>query len=185
MRSEFVRLIEREIENHAAGRPARIICKMNQLEDREMCALIARASQSGVPIDLVVRGLCRLPPGLVGLTENVRIRSIVGRFLEHSRIFHFAAGSQDPLEGDFLIGSGDWMRRNLSERVEAAVPIHDRKHRIRLWEILQVCLQDQRNAWELQTDGSYQQLKPDSPAGPGAAGTHETMMQLALERHGL
>jgi polyphosphate kinase len=183
MRSEFVRLVEREIENHVAGRPARIICKMNQLEDREMCALISRASQSGVPIDLVVRGLCRLPPGLVGLTENVRIRSIVGRFLEHSRIFHFAAGSDDPLDGVFLIGSADWMRRNLSERVEAAVPIVDRRLRARLWEILQVCLADRRTAWEMQPDGSYVQLMPETADGIAAEGTHAALMRLALARH--
>src|SRR5262249_23202875 len=99
MRSEFVRLVEREIANHAGRLPARIACKMNQLEDPEICALLSRASQAGVPIDLVVRGLCRLAPGVPGLTENLRIRSVVGRFLEHSRIYHFAAGSDDPLEG--------------------------------------------------------------------------------------
>ena len=123
MRSEFVRLVEREIENRAAGRPARIVCKMNQLEDPEMCVLLSRASQAGVPIDLVVRGLCCLAPGVPGVTDNMRVRSVVGRFLEHSRIFHFAAGSDDPLEGEFLIGSADWMHRNLSGRVEAVVPI--------------------------------------------------------------
>ena len=113
MRSEFVRLVENEIENCAAGRPARIVCKMNQLEDPEMCALLSRASQAGVPIDLVVRGFSCLAPGVPGVTDNVRIRSIIGRFLEHSRIFHFAAGSDDALAGEFLIGSGDWMHRNL------------------------------------------------------------------------
>jgi polyphosphate kinase len=183
MGSEFTRLIEREIENHAAGRPARIICKMNQLEDRDICALISRASEAGVPIDLVVRGLCRLPPGLVGLTDNVRIRSIVGRFLEHSRIFHFAAGSEDPLDGVFLIGSADWMRRNLSERVEAAVPIVERRLRARLWEILEVCLADRRTAWEMQPDGSYVQLMPEAAEGIAAEGTHATLMRLALARH--
>jgi polyphosphate kinase len=185
MRSEFTRLIEREIENHEQGRPARIVCKMNQLEDPEICSLLSRASNAGVPVDLVVRGLCCLAPGVPGLTENVRIRSIVGRFLEHSRIFHFAAGSEDPLDGDFLIGSADWMRRNLSERVEAAVPIVERRLRARLWEILTVCLRDRRNAWELQPDGSYVQLRPDPGDQEGAVGTHETMMRLALARHGL
>jgi polyphosphate kinase len=185
MRARFSELIEREIDHHRAGRPASITCKMNQLEDPDICLHLSRASQAGVPVDLIVRGLCCLAPGVPGWTENIRVRSIVGRFLEHSRIFHLAAGSDDPLEGEFLIGSGDWMYRNLSERVEAAVPIHDRRHRARLWEILQVCLQDQRNAWELQPDGSYQQLTPDSPTGPGATGTHETLMGLALERHGL
>jgi polyphosphate kinase len=183
MRSEFVRLVEREIENHAAGLPARIVCKMNQLEDSEMCALLSQASQTGVPVELVVRGLCRLAPGVPGVTDNVRIRSIVGRFLEHSRIYHFAAGFEDPLDGEFLIGSGDWMRRNLSERVEAAVPIVERRLRARLWEILEVCLADRRNASEMQPDGSYVQLLPDPDGGPGSEGTHATMMRLALARH--
>ena len=185
MRSRFVELIEREIENHREGRPARIVCKMNQLEDPEICLLLSKASQAGVPIDLIVRGLCCLAPGVPELTENIRIRSIVGRYLEHSRIFHFAAGSDDPLEGEFLIGSGDWMHRNLSERVEAAVPIVDERLRARLWEILDVCLVDRRNAWELQPDGSYVQLWPESEDGPGSEGAHATMMRLALARHGL
>ncbi len=159
---------------------------MNQLEDREICLLLAQASQAGVPIDLIVRGLCCLAPGVPGLTENVRIRSIVGRFLEHSRIFHFAAGSDDPLEGEFLIGSADWMHRNLSERVEAAVPILEPRLRARLWEILEICLADRRNAWELQPDGSYVQLVPDAGAeGIAADGTHVTMMRLARARHGV
>jgi polyphosphate kinase len=186
MRTQFGLLIEREIENRQAGRPARILAKMNQLEDPEVCALLVRASQAGVPIDLIVRGFCCLAPGVPGLTENIRIRSIIGRFLEHSRIFHFAAGSHDPLDGEFLIGSGDWMQRNLSNRVEAAVPIRDRRLRNRLWEILQVCLADHRNAWQLQPDGSYLQLMPQpDDEGPAAAGTHETIMRLALARHGL
>ena len=184
MRAAFTRLIEREIENHEQGRPARIVCKMNQVEDPEICSLLSRASQAGVPVDLVVRGLCSLAPGVPGVTENIRIRSVVGRFLEHSRIFHFAAGSEDPLDGDFLIGSADWMHRNLSERVEAAVPIVDRRLRGRLWEILEVCLHDRRNAWQMQPDGSYVQLRPDPDDPVGAEGTHETMMRLALARHG-
>jgi polyphosphate kinase len=183
MRSEFVELIEGEIENHEAGRPARIVCKMNQLEDPEMCRLLSRASQAGVPIDLIVRGLSCLAAGVPGLTENVRIRSVVGRFLEHSRIFHFAAGVEDPLDGVFLIGSGDWMHRNLSERVETAVPIIQRRLRARLWEILELSLADRRNAWELQPDGSYVQLFPEAGDELGAEGTHSTMMRLALARH--
>ena len=118
-----MQLIEQEIANQQAGCPARIVCKLNQLEDPEICALLVEASQAGVQIDLIVRGLCCLAPAVAGLTENIRIRSIIGRFLEHSRIYHFAAGADDPLDGEFLIGSADWMHRNLSERVEAAVPI--------------------------------------------------------------
>jgi polyphosphate kinase len=185
MRSEFTKLIDREIENHAAGRPARIVCKMNQLEDGEICLELCKASRAGVPVELIVRGLCSLAPGVTGWTENIRVRSIVGRFLEHSRIFHFADGSEDPLEGAFLIGSGDWMHRNLSERVEAAVPIQDARLRARLWEILEVCLADRRNAWELQQDGSYRRLLPETDGSFGSDGTHATMMRIALDRHNL
>ncbi len=183
MRARFVELVEREIANHEAGRPARIVCKMNQLEDKEMCALLVRASQAGVPIQLIVRGLCCLAPGVPGLTENISIRSIVGRFLEHSRIFHFADGSDDPLEGTFLIGSADWMHRNLSARVEAAVPVGDRRLRARLWEILEIGLADRRTAWELQSHGGYLRLQPGPEDGVGHEGTHATLMHLALARH--
>jgi polyphosphate kinase len=183
MRPRFVELLEAEIANQEAGRPARIVCKMNQLEDPEMCALLSRASGAGVPVDLIVRGLCCLAPGVPGLTENLRIRSVIGRFLEHSRIFHFASGSEDPLEGTFLIGSADWMTRNLSERVEAAVPITKPRLRARLWEILEICLADRRNAWELQSDGSYVQLQPDPYESAGQEGTHATLMRLATERN--
>jgi polyphosphate kinase len=185
MRTKFNELIEREIENHKAGRPARILCKMNQLEDSEICLLLSKASQAGVPVDLIVRGLCCLAPGVPGWTENIRIRSIVGRFLEHSRIFHFASGSADPLDGEFLIGSADWMHRNLSERVEAAVPITNRRLRARLWEILDVCLADRRNAWEMQSDGSYVQLIPEPGGDAGSEGTHEALMRRALATHSL
>ena len=133
-----------------------------------MCALLVRASQAGVPIQLVVRGLCCLAPGVPGLTENISVRSIVGRFLEHSRIFHFADGSDDPLEGTFLIGSADWMHRNLSERVEAAVPVADKRLRARLWEILEICLADRRTAWELQDHGGYLRLQPGPEDVAGA-----------------
>ena len=183
MRPRFVELVEREIANHEAGRPARIVCKMNQLEDKEMCALLVRASQAGVPIQLIVRGLCCLAPGVPGLTENITIRSVVGRFLEHSRIFHFADGSDDPLEGTFLIGSADWMHRNLSERVEAAVPVVDRRLRARLWEILEICLADRRTAWEMQSHGGYLRLQPGPEDGAGHDGTHTTLMRLTLARH--
>jgi polyphosphate kinase len=185
LRSAFVRLVEKEIENAVAGGPARIVCKMNQLEDPQMCALLARASRAGVPVDLIVRGLCCLAPGVPGVTSNVHVRSIIGRFLEHSRIFHFAAGSNDPLDGEFLIGSADWMHRNLSDRVEAAVPIRDRHLRARLWEILDTCLADRRNAWRMRPDGSYVQLFPSGADDIGSAGTHVAMMRSALARRDL
>jgi polyphosphate kinase len=183
MRAQFAALIAGEIENARMGRPARIVAKLNQLEDRETCQLLSDASGAGVPVELIVRGLCCLLPGVPGLTDNIRVRSIIGRFLEHSRIFYFAAGSDDPLDGEFLIGSGDWMRRNLSERVEAAAPIRERRLRARLWEILETCLHDQRNAWQLHADGQYSRVL--SIDGDDAIGTHQTLMQAARARHGL
>jgi polyphosphate kinase len=99
MRERFVALIAREVDNRRAGRPARIVAKMNQVEDLEMIRALCKASRAGVPIDLIVRGLCCLRPGMTGFSESVRIRSVIGRFLEHSRIFHFAAGHEDPRDG--------------------------------------------------------------------------------------
>ncbi|HOW63173.1 MAG TPA: polyphosphate kinase 1, partial [Candidatus Contendobacter sp.] len=115
--------------------------------------------------------------------ENVRVRSIIGRFLEHSRIFFFANGQADPLAGEYFIGSADWMHRNLSGRVEAATPVEDRTARERLWEILDICLQDQRQAWLMQPDGSYVRSQPaDDATGPAAVGTHAWFMDLARRR---
>jgi len=183
MRESFLALIEREIANREAGRPARIVAKMNQLEDVEISRALAEASREGVPIDLIVRGFCCLKPGIAGYTENIRVRSIIGRFLEHSRIFHFANGSDDPLEGEYVIGSADWMFRNLSRRVEAAVPVRTAQLRERLWEILEACLEDRRLAWEMQGDGRYVQCKPDpqSPQ-PAGIGTHDWLMRRTRSR---
>ncbi len=118
-----------------------------------------------------------------GRTEGIRVRSIIGRFLEHSRIFHFAAGQESPLEGDLYIGSADWMFRNLSKRVEVITPILAPAAKGKLWEILDICLRDQRQAWALQTDGAYVQLRPGNVTeGPEARGTHQTLMDLARRR---
>jgi polyphosphate kinase len=183
MRDRFVALIEREAEHKRAGRPARIVAKMNQLEDLAICQALSAASQAGVPIDLIVRGFCCLKPGVAGFTENVRVRSIIGRFLEHSRIFYFANGSSDPFAGDYFIGSADWMFRNLSGRVEAATPVEERSHRERLWEILDVSLRDERQAWDLQSDGTYVQRRPSpSTDGLSAAGTHAWLMEISRRR---
>ena len=156
---------------------------MNQLEDPATIAALCEASTAGVPIDLIVRGFCCLRPGITGLSEGIRIRSIVGRFLEHSRIFYFAAGSADPLDGEFFIGSADWMSRNLFRRVEVVAPITDRSARERLWEVLTVCLQDRRQAWEMNSDGTYTRLYPEPTDNQlGALGTHEALMALARRR---
>jgi polyphosphate kinase len=177
MREQFISLIEREIAHRAAGRPGRIIAKMNQLEDVELARALVEASRAGVSIDLIVRGFCCLKPGVPDYTENVRVRSVIGRFLEHSRIVYFANGSEDPLQGDYVIGSADWMYRNLSRRVEAAVPVGEPQLRERLWEILSTCLVDRRQAWEMQSDGSYVQYRPESDTGyTETIGTHAWLM---------
>lgn len=185
MRDRFLELIHREIEHRRAGRPARIVAKMNQLQDEAICAALVNASQAGLPIDLLVRGFCVLPPGVPGLTDNVRIMSVIGRFLEHSRIYYFQNGHDDPLAGDYFIGSADWMERNLSDRVEAVTPIELRPHRERCWEILQIMLRDHRQAWDMQPDGSYVQRTPPANAEPGSPevlGTHQTLMNLTAKR---
>lgn len=183
MRQRFLQLIRREAENLLAGLPARIVAKMNQLEDPEVIEALCEAASAGVPVDLVVRGLCCLRPGVPGRSEGIRIRSIIGRFLEHSRIFHFAAGHEDPVEGEFYIGSADWMHRNLSKRIEVAAPIKGRAHRARIWEFLEICLRDQRQAWILGSDGKYERLFPDAEAsGPEAIGTHQAMMDVTRSR---
>ena len=184
MRTRFIDLIGREAANARDGRPARIVAKVNQLEDGPICEALCAASNAGVPIDLIVRGFCCLRPGIAGLTENIRVRSIIGRFLEHGRVFHFANGSEDPLDGDFLLGSADWMDRNLSRRVEAIAPVEARNLRERLWETLEVQLADLRNAWIMQADGSYVRCAANNRAPKVAReGTHVTMMKRTKQRN--
>ena len=183
MRPRLLDLIHREIKNKRDGRPARIVAKMNQLEDPDMIEALCDASQAGVSIDLIIRGFCCLRPGVPGHTENIRVRSIIGRFLEHSRIFYFANGSENPAEGEYFIGSADWMFRNLSKRIEVVTPVFATDPKQRLWEILDICLRDQRQAWVLGSDGKYTQLHPEEgSSGPEGVGTHQTLMELALAR---
>jgi polyphosphate kinase len=183
MRQRFLDLIAREVEHARAGRPARIVAKMNQLQDVTIGRALVAASQAGVPVDLIIRGFCCLRPGVPGVTENIRVRSVIGRFLEHSRIFHFANGHADPLDGEYYIGSADWMYRNLTRRVEAVTPIADKMLRARLWEILDVCLRDSRHAWTLGTDGHYTQLTPvPGASGPEAVGTYAALIESTRRR---
>jgi polyphosphate kinase len=180
MRRRWLELIQREIANQRAHLPARIVAKLNQLEDPELIEALCEASAAGVSIDLIIRGFCCLRPGVPGRTENIRIRSIVGRFLEHSRIFYFAGGSGDPVQGEFFIGSADWMFRNLSKRVEVVTPVLARESKEKLWKILDIYLRDRRQAWVLGEDGAYSQLRPnDGVEGPDALGAHATLMEQA------
>ena len=156
MRQRFLALIEREAAFAAAGRPARIIAKMNALVDAETIQALYRASQAGVEIDLIVRGICCLRPGDPGASERIRVVSIVGRFLEHSRIFYFLNGGAD----EYYFGSADWMPRNFDRRVETVVPVEDPSLHPRLRSLLELCLSDNRQAWDLLPDGSYRQRHP-------------------------
>jgi polyphosphate kinase len=167
---------------------------MNSLEDRKIIAKLYEASAAGVDIDLIVRGLCCIRPGVPGKSERIRVISVIGRFLEHSRMFYFQNGAADPLDGEFYMGSTDWMYRNLLGRIEVVVPIQARSLRERCWEILQIMLRDQRQTWDLNPDGSYTQRMPkilpgSAQAGaavaattPEEAGTHPTLMELTRQR---
>ena len=185
MKKRFLQLIENEIELTKPGKPGRIIAKMNQLEDRGIMDALYRASQAGVQIDLIVRGFCCLRPGVPGLSDNIRVRSVVGRFLEHSRIFWVQAGKENPLDGDMYIGSADWMYRNLQTRVEAATPILLVQHRARLWEVIQTCLNDCRQSWQMRGDGTYQRVAWDhlDAQDSRAIGVHQYLMNSETQRH--
>ena len=148
MRTEFERRIRREIEAARAGRPARLVFKMNALEDQESVRLLYEASQAGVEIDLIVRGLCRLRPGIPGLSDRIRVVSVIGRFLEHARIYYFENGGKP----EYFIGSADLMMRNLDERIEIIAPVREPDLQAHLWNVLQVELNDHRQGWRLHDE---------------------------------
>ena len=157
LREKVIDLIDAEAQNARAGRPARIIAKMNALSERDVVRALYRASQAGVQIDLVVRGICCLRPGVPGVSDNIRITSVVDRFLEHSRIFYFEADGKQEL----LVSSADWMNRNFQRRVEVMFPIEDPVLRARILdEILGTTLADNTRARLLRRDGSYERLTP-------------------------
>jgi polyphosphate kinase len=190
MRRRFLELIDRETAHaqdwQARGgdpddpqRP-RIVAKMNSLEDREICHKLYEASQAGVSIDLIVRGFCSLRPGAEGLSENIRVVSIIGRFLEHARIYYFHNAG----EPDYYIGSADWMYRNLNNRIECITPIYDRTAQARLGQILDIMLADQRQAWDMQSDGSYIQRQPAPDQPEAQLGSQGVLMRLARQETG-
>lgn len=179
MRAKFDAMIDREMQNAKKGKPARIYAKINSMEDREVADRLYAASQAGVKITLIVRGFCCLRPGVAGLSENIRVMSVVGRFLEHSRVFHFAAGREDEMDGEWYIGSADWMYRNLSNRVEVSVPVEDAEARGRLLRIFEIMRRDHRCAWDMNSDGTYTRRQvPEGMAKETieAMGTFEALM---------
>jgi polyphosphate kinase len=159
LREKMVELIRRETENAKKGNFARIVAKMNRLADVEIIRALYEASQAGVQIDLIVRGICMLRPGIPGLSENIRVRSIVGRLLEHSRLYYFANGGEE----EVYLGSSDWMPRNLDRRVEVLAPVQDFRLKQYLKdEFLNSYLRDNVKARELLADGTYRRLNPAS-----------------------
>jgi polyphosphate kinase len=178
MRQRFLEMIAGEVAHHKAGQGGHIIAKMNALDDRQIIDALYDASAAGVEIDLIVRGICRLRPGLPGKSETIRVISIVGRMLEHARIFYFAnAGTPQ-----YYIGSADWMTRNLDARVEAAVPIENPRLQEEIQAILDLQLADNCKAWDMRSDGSYVQRHP--APGEEPCSSQELLMQQALERAG-
>jgi polyphosphate kinase len=168
---------------------------MNGLDDLPLIQKLYQASQAGVQIDLIVRGHSRLRPGLPGYSDNIRLRSIIGRFLEHDRIFYFGNGSRafeiqrgqakkEPdadNHPDIFIGSADWKRRNLSSRIEAITPVLAPELQTRIMDILALALADNRLAWQLHADGHYEQQYPAN--GDASIALHDVLMQQALEKY--
>jgi len=175
LKRSLLEKIEREITVQRDGGEGRIQFKINALEDADITRALYRASQAGVRVDLIVRDTCRLRPGIEGLSENVRVISVVGRFLEHSRIYHFANGGQP----EYYIGSADAMKRNLEHRVEVLVPVEEPALQDELRAILDAHLNDQRSAWEMLPDGSYRQRQPTAP---DTVGCQQELMRRAEAR---
>ena len=175
MHRQLLDAIRREKRHAAAGKPARIIGKMNALLEEAVIKALYAASQAGVKIDLVVRGACALRPGVKGLSENIRVRSIVGRFLEHSRVWYFENDGNE----DVYLSSADWMGRNLFRRIEIAFPVLDQELKARvIAEGLKPYIADNRDAWELTAEGSYQRLRAKGRS-PSLSAQQELLDKLA------
>jgi len=179
LREKMTELIRRETEIAKNGGTGRIVAKMNALVDQKMILELYKASCAGVKIDLIIRGVCCLRPGVEGVSDNIKVISIIGRFLEHSRIFYFQNGGKE----EIYIGSADWMSRNLNRRVEAITPVESPELMSDLQEILGILLADNRQAWDLSANGSYTQRKAPSEDRQQCA--HNILMEMALELAGV
>ncbi|WP_221250189.1 polyphosphate kinase 1 [Desulfuromonas versatilis] len=177
LKKALLEKIAREAELHDRQSPGHIIFKMNALEDADVVRALYQAAMAGVKIDLLIRDSCRVRPGLKGISENMRVISIVGRFLEHARVYYFRNGGQE----EYLIGSADAMKRNLESRVEVVTPVEDPQLRQDIHTMLETQLGDRRSAWEMQPDGSYQQRRPQADEDPRSS--QELLIELAARRN--
>ena len=178
MHNQLIDKIKREIENAEAGLPARIVCKMNSLQEQKVIRELYRASQAGVEIDLIVRGICSLRPGIPGVSDRIRVRSIIGRYLEHSRIYRFENNGNP----EVFLGSADWMPRNLLRRVEILCPVEDPELIQRISsELLSICLADSVKSRIIQPDGSHKREREtnDRLASP----SQDVLMAIAQGEH--
>jgi polyphosphate kinase len=169
LRHELEFRVRREIEAAREGREARLVFKVNAVEDREFSRLLYEASEAGVRVDLIVRGICRLRPGIAGLSENVRVVSVIGRFLEHSRVYMFHNGGHP----EYFIGSADIMKRNLDERIEVLTPVREPVHQRQLGDLLDRLLSDERQGWSLH-DSTWS--RDEESTGQGS---HAELLSLA------
>ncbi len=167
LHARLIELIEREAQHAREGRAGRIMARMNALTEPQVIDALYRASEAGVAIDLVVRGICVLRPGLAGTSENIRVRSIVGRFLEHPRVWYFGNDGAE----EVYLSSADWMERNFFRRVEVAFPLLDPALRRQVRDDLMLYLDDTRDAWELDAEGRYERVQPAEPPGTSAQQT--------------
>jgi polyphosphate kinase len=170
LKGRVLAAIQRETEHARAGRQGRILAKMNALVDHDVIHALYEASQAGVKIDLIIRGICCLRPGVPGVSDTIRVISVVGRFLEHSRAAVFRNGGRE----EVYISSADWMPRNLVRRVEVAVPIEDPRHRAEIRRMLEMMLTDNRQAWDMLPDGSFLQRRPAD--GEPERGTQQVLI---------
>lgn len=176
LKQALLKKIDREISIHSSDNPGLIQFKSNALEDKDITRALYRASQAGVKVDLIIRDSCRLRPGIDGLSENISVISVVGRFLEHTRIFYFKNGGEE----EYFIGSADLMKRNLESRVEVVTPVEDKSLQVRLREIIDVQLQNKRSSWDMQSDGTYTQRQAGKEDDPRSV--HEILIALAESR---
>jgi polyphosphate kinase len=176
LKKALLKKIEREMALHSPEKPGRIQFKCNALEDKDMTRALYLASRAGVKIDLIVRDSCRLRPGIAGLSDNIRVMSIVGRFLEHARIYYFQNGGEE----EYFIGSADLMKRNLEMRVETVVPVEDRRLQAILREILDIQTENRHSVWDMRENGDYVQRRAQD--GDERRGVHEILIEKAEKR---